>query len=63
MKPNGFNVEFLPLERRLLERRFIDAAPSFFERERRLSERRESDAKDLAGQLEVDLTTPRSLTH
>jgi hypothetical protein len=63
MKPNGFNVEFLPLERRLLERRFIDAAPSFFDRERRLSERRETEDTDMADQLDADLIAPRSLTH
>lgn len=63
MKSNGYYVEFLPLERRMLERRFIDTAPSFFDRERRLSERREIDHKDKAGQLDIDLNTPQPLTH
>jgi hypothetical protein len=63
MKPNGFNVEFLPLERRLLERRFIDTAPSFFEHERRFSDRRETEHTDLADQLDFDPNTSRTLTH
>jgi len=63
MKPNGYKVEFFPLERRLLDRRFIESAPSFFGHERRLNERRELDDKEIAGSLNLGLNTPRALTH
>lgn len=43
MKLSGYQVEFLPLERRLVERRFIDTAPSLFDSEKRLYDRRRSD--------------------
>ena len=40
MKLSGYQVEFLPLERRLLERRFIDTASSLYKSEKRCYDRR-----------------------
>jgi hypothetical protein len=61
MNTNGYNVEFLPLERRLLERRFIESGPSVFGQERRIGERRDIRHDDVSGKLSFDLNTP--LTH
>lgn len=44
-KPPGYSVEFLPLERRLLERRSIHPYLTFLQRERRKHERRHSPAE------------------
>ena len=63
MKSNGYKVEFLPLERRMQERRFLESAPSYFGGERRLSERREIDDAESASQLNIDLKIPRALAH
>lgn len=41
MKLPGYSVEFLPSERRLQERRYLDSAAIFRSPERRQSERRE----------------------
>ena len=41
MKLRGYSVEFLPSERRLQERRYLDSAAIFCARERRQNERRE----------------------
>lgn len=43
MKLPGYSVEFLPSERRLQERRYLDSAAIFRAPERRQSERREID--------------------
>ncbi len=63
MKIRGYNVEFLPLERRLLERRFLDAAASLFDNERRISERRDIPHNEISGRLNFDLNNPDPLIH
>jgi len=63
MKVRGYNVEFLPLERRLLERRFLDSASSLFDNERRISERRDIPHNEISGRLSFDLNSPDPLIH
>lgn len=63
MKIRGYHVEYLPLERRLLERRFLDSALSIFENERRMGERRDLPHTENSGQLNFDLNTPHLLIH
>lgn len=63
MKVRGYNVEFLPLERRLLERRFLDYASSLFDSERRISERRDIPHNEISGRLSFDLNSPNPLIH
>ena len=41
MQPPSYQVEFLPLERRLLERRYTIDAQCYWRRERRCVERRQ----------------------
>ncbi len=63
MKSNGYKIEFLPLERRLQERRFIDSPPFFFGRERRLNERREIEPLEASKQVDPGPIPPQSLPH
>ena len=65
MKLSGYQVEFLPLERRLLERRFIDTAPSLYESEQRFYARRriEVDEDENAHAQEFLLHVKPALTH
>jgi len=62
MKVHGYNVEFLPLERRLSERRFLETAPSLVDHERRIGERRDIQHNENSSRLSFDLNTPH-LTH
>lgn len=61
MELSGYSVEFLPLERRLLERRFIDAALNFFGREQRLCERRQ--CHEHSSGVRFDQNILHTLTH
>ena len=63
MKIRGYNVEFLPLERRLVERRFLDATASLFDNERRISQRRDIPHNEVSGRLSFDLNDPDHLIH
>ena len=63
MKPNGYKVEFILFERRLLERRFIDSLSGLFGRERRVSERRKIADVALDDQASFDRKQQRTLTH
>lgn len=67
MKLYGYQVEYLPLERRLLERRFIDTAPSLYTSEKRFYDRRriEVDVDEDENDLEQDFLQPvkPALTH
>ena len=63
MKPNGYKVEFILFERRLLERRFIDSLSGLFDLERRVSERREITDVALDDQASFDRKQQRTLTH
>ena len=53
MKLNSYPVEFLPLERRLMDRRLINTTPGLFACEKRIDERRRMDEKD-GGNAEFD---------
>lgn len=63
MKLHGYQVEFLPLERRLLERRFIDTAPDFFEREKRVCERRGIEVDKMTDAFDFNAISKTTLTH
>lgn len=67
MKLYGYQVEFLPLERRLLERRFIDTAPSLYTLEKRFYERRrielDVDDDENANAQDFQQHTKTILTH
>ena len=67
MKLSGYQVEFLPLERRLLERRFIDTASSLYKSEKRFYDRRriEVDVDEDENGHEQDFLQPvkPALTH
>ena len=63
MKVSGYKVEFLPLERRLLERRFIDSAPCFFDYERRFNERRIVEGDVFGADQGNEPETKPALTH
>lgn len=63
MKIRSYKVEFLPLERRLSERRFLDSSPSLFQHERRMGERRDIPHSENSGRLGFDLNTPHLLIH
>ena len=54
MKLRGYSVEFLPSERRLQERRYLDSAAIFCARERRQNERRE-----IAEKLKPEVDNPK----
>lgn len=63
MTIHGYNVEFLPLERRFVERRFLDSAAALFDNERRISQRRDIPHNEVSGRLSFDLNNPDPSIH
>ena len=63
MKLHGYQVEYLPLERRLYQRRFIDTAPGFFTLEQRIFERRKFDVEDFDSTAEYKPQAKSALSH
>ena len=63
MKLHGYQVEYLPLERRLNQRRFIDTAPGFYKREQRFYERRKEEVEDFESTSEYQPQANCALSH